>query len=50
MSIVRKQDKNSAAWKKIKFMIFDAPLVPGTFERRMEVCRAEIARTPDTVC
>lgn len=36
VSIVRKQDKNSEAWKSIKFMIFDAPLVKGNFEQRIE--------------
>ena len=31
VSIVRKQDTENVEWKKIKFMIFDAPLVKGTF-------------------
>ena len=31
-------------------MIFDAPLVPGTFEQRMQVCRVEIGKMPNTVC
>ena len=32
VSIVRKHDTENEEWKKIKFMIFDAPLVKGTFE------------------
>lgn len=31
VSIVRKHDKENPEWAKIKFMIFDAPLVKGNF-------------------
>ena len=31
VSIVRKHDTNNPEWSKIKFMIFDAPLVKGNF-------------------
>lgn len=30
-------------WKDVKFMIFDAPLVPGGFEERIKVARKFIA-------
>ena len=50
VSIVRKKDINNSEWSKIKFMIFDAPLVRGKFSTRMEVCKTEIAKVPDTVC
>lgn len=36
VSIVKNHDKNNAAWKKIKFMVFDAPLVKGNFEQRID--------------
>ncbi len=38
VAIVRRQDK-SDHWKKIKFVIFDAPAHGGTFEERLEVLR-----------
>jgi DNA ligase 1 len=38
VSIVRRQDKNDE-WKKINFVVFDAPLFPGTFEQRSFWCR-----------
>ena len=50
VSIVRKHDKNSEEWKKISFMVFDAPLVKGNFKKRTQVCEAEIAKMTDTVC
>ena len=50
VSIVRKQDTSNPEWSKIKFMVFDAPLVKGTFEQRMKVCRAEIAKLSESVC
>mmetsp|Transcript_45291 Transcript_45291/g.60135 ORF Transcript_45291/g.60135 Transcript_45291/m.60135 type:complete len:108 (-) Transcript_45291:213-536(-) len=31
-------------------MVFDAPLVKGTFEQRIKVCKDEIAKMPETVC
>lgn len=50
MSIVRKHDKNEEDWQKIKFMIFDAPLVEGDFSTRMKFCRNKLAKSKDTVC
>jgi len=39
VSIVRKQDTENEEWKNIKFMIFDAPLVRGTFKHRLAVLK-----------
>ncbi len=39
VSIVRKHDTTNPEWAKIKFMIFDAPLVKGNFSTRMKVCK-----------
>ena len=50
VSIVRRQDKNSADWSKIKFMVFDAPLVKGNFKKRMQACQSEISKMTETVC
>jgi len=35
VSIVRTQGGSDKSWEKIKYLIFDAPEVPGTFEDRM---------------
>jgi DNA ligase 1 len=37
VSIVRRQDRNDE-WKKIKFVVFDAPQHPGPFEERTKWC------------
>lgn len=37
ISIVRRQDK-SDAWKKVSFVVFDAPAHGGTFEERLAHC------------
>ncbi len=37
VSIVRRQDRNDE-WKKITYVVFDAPSHPGIFEERMEWC------------
>ena len=50
VSIVRKQDKDNEEWKKIKFMIFDAPLVKGTFETRLKRLRKELESVEGGVC
>ena len=51
VSIVRKGNKNteSEEWKKIKFMIFDAPLVKGTFKQRLNKLERELAKNPNDV-
>ena len=50
VSIVRRQDKDSEEWKKIKFMVFDAPLVKGSFVKRIATAKAEIDKMSDSVC
>jgi len=35
VSIVRRQDENEE-WKNIKYMVFDAPLMKGTFKQRLD--------------
>lgn len=37
VSIVRHKVPDADDWKQIKFMIFDAPLVPGTFKERLDL-------------
>lgn len=47
VSIVRRQDR-SDSWKKISFVVFDAPALDAPFEERLAQCRAvlEAARPP----
>ena len=47
---MRRQDKDEANWAKIKFMVFDAPLVKGGFSTRVKVIEEQIAAMPNTVC
>ena len=49
---MKKQDKevNNERWKHLRFMVFDAPLVPGDFQTRLDVCKAEIKKVPGAVC
>lgn len=49
VSIVRKHDTENPEWKNIKFMIFDAPLVKGTFKKRVAVCEKKLAEKPNDV-
>ena len=49
VSIVRKHDTENEEWKKIKFMIFDAPLVKGTFTQRLNKLEKELAKNPNDV-
>ncbi len=35
VSIVRRQDENEE-WKDIKYMVFDAPKMKGTFKQRLD--------------
>lgn len=47
--IVRKQDRNEN-WKRIKYMVYDAPLVKNTFEKRIETIKKELeGRNKDIV-
>lgn len=49
VSIVRRQDTDNPEWKNIKFMIFDAPLVKGTFKKRLSVLEKKLAEKPNDV-
>jgi len=46
---VRKQDTENPEWKKIKFMIFDAPLLKGTFKQRLNKLKKELDQNPNDV-
>ena len=37
-----KQDTENEAWKDIKYMVFDAPLVKGGFSHRLKVLEAKL--------
>ena len=50
VSIVRKQDTNNEQWKNIKFMIFDAPLVDGSFKQRLKRLETELESNNEGVC
>ena len=43
-------DANSEEWKKIKFMIFDAPLVKGNFAQRLKALHKKLDAKKSTVC
>jgi DNA ligase-1 len=42
MSIVRSETPDDR-WKRVRYMVFDAPKAKGTFENRMEVLRATVS-------
>jgi DNA ligase 1 len=42
VSTVRQQTPNDAAWRRIRFMVFDLPAEPGTFDQRLAQLRARI--------
>ena len=42
VSIVCHREHGIEDWKKINYMIFDAPLVPGTFEERLVILKKEL--------
>ena len=46
MSIVRRQDRPEAEWRKVTFVVFDAPRAPGGIGDRLEAARAAIATKP----
>jgi len=49
VSIVRHKTPDSDDWKSIKFMIFDAPLIKGTFAERLVKIAEELAKEPNDV-
>jgi len=46
MSIVRRQDE-PATWKRIRYVIFDAPTVAGGISKRLDAARAALAKLKD---
>jgi DNA ligase-1 len=44
VSIVRTQKPDDAAWQDVHFMVFDLPAQPGTFDQRLPVLQAIIAK------
>ena len=36
-------------WKQIKFMVFDAPLMKGTFKKRIDILKKTLAENPNNV-
>ncbi|HEX8311743.1 MAG TPA: DNA ligase [Chthoniobacteraceae bacterium] len=48
MSIVRSQMPDER-WKRVRFMVFDAPQAPGVFEQRMEFLRATLSTESEFV-
>ena len=49
VSIVRHKTPDPDDWKSIKFMIFDAPLIKGTFAQRLVKIAEELAKEPNDV-
>ena len=47
VSIVKRNTPDSANWKKIKFMVFDAPLLKGSFIDRILELKKEIEKVGD---
>lgn len=43
VSTVRQQTPNDAAWRQIRFMVFDLPAHPGTFDARIPALKSVIA-------
>lgn len=39
VSIVRSHDAGDAAWRRIRFMVFDLPATPGSFDQRLDKLR-----------
>ncbi|OGS85785.1 MAG: DNA ligase [Gallionellales bacterium GWA2_59_43] len=44
VSIVRQQTPDDAAWRKLRFMVFDLPAHPGTFDQRNAALQQVIAQ------
>ena len=42
MSIVRRQDKPEAEWRRVEYVVYDAPSAAGGIEERLEVARAAL--------
>ncbi len=44
VSTVRQQTPDDAAWRKLRFMVFDLPAESGTFNERMPVLQGRVAQ------
>jgi DNA ligase-1 len=42
-SAVARQSPDDAAWRRLRYMVFDLPAHPGTFDERLPVLRATVA-------
>lgn len=49
VSIVRRQDKNDTNWKKVKYMVFDAPLIKKSFKKRYEILQKELKNSAEFI-
>ncbi len=43
VSTVRRQTPDDAAWRKMRFMVFDLPAQPGTFDQRLPILVSTVA-------
>ena len=43
ISIARRQDKPEAEWRRVEYVVFDAPRATGGIEDRLETARAALA-------
>ena len=43
-STVRQQQPDDSAWREMRFMVFDLPQTPGTFDQRLPVLQDTVAR------
>lgn len=44
VSTVRRETPDDAAWHAMRFMVFDLPAQPGTFDQRLPVLRSTVSR------
>lgn len=48
MQTIRDQVPDDAAWRSVKFMVFDAPLAEGSFNDRQKILAEHLSTVPDT--
>ncbi|WP_211474476.1 DNA ligase [Collimonas humicola] len=44
VSTVRRETPDDAAWRRMRFMVFDLPAYPGTFDQRLPALQSTLAR------
>ena len=44
VSTIRRQTPDDVAWRKVRFMVFDLPGQPGTFDQRLPVLQSTVTR------